>query len=158
MATPFENFVSQELPKRLATNEDPLTVPEGMVPVTTGVGLLTKFQPSGGSIINIAAVESLGGHRAVLAAGLYADNVSLSSSIVIGITTEAVTSGSNVIVQASGEMTEPSWLWDISKPVYLGQNGLLTQIVPTTGVIVEIGRPIANNKLLIKIQSPIVLA
>ena len=45
MPTPFESFVNAELPKRIATNVDPLSVPEGMVPVTTGVGLLTEFKP-----------------------------------------------------------------------------------------------------------------
>lgn len=45
MATPFESFVNAELPKRIATNTDPLSVPAGMVPVTTGVGLLTEFKP-----------------------------------------------------------------------------------------------------------------
>lgn len=44
----FENFVNLELPKRIATNHDPLDVPEGMVPVTTGVGLVTEFKPYGG--------------------------------------------------------------------------------------------------------------
>ncbi len=52
MATPFENFVNTEIPKRLATNTDPLTVPSGKMPVTTGVGLLVEFQdvPTGGEI------------------------------------------------------------------------------------------------------------
>lgn len=45
MPTPFESFVNAELPKRIATNSDPLIVPAGMVPVTTGVGLLTEFKP-----------------------------------------------------------------------------------------------------------------
>ncbi len=45
MATPFETFVNAELPKRIATNANPLAVPAGMVPVTTGVGLLTEFKP-----------------------------------------------------------------------------------------------------------------
>ncbi len=43
MATPFENFVNAELPKRLATNINPLAVPAGKVPVTTGIGLLVEF-------------------------------------------------------------------------------------------------------------------
>jgi hypothetical protein len=44
MATQFENFVNLELPKRIATNENPLNVQAGKVPVTTGVGLLTEFK------------------------------------------------------------------------------------------------------------------
>jgi hypothetical protein len=162
MATPFELFCSAEIPKRIGTNTDPLTVPAGQVPVTTGVGLLTEFQPySGGSgvpTVSITAAENIGGHRAVLASGLYADNGTLPNSIVIGISTGAVSSGGQITCQVAGEMTEVSWTWDTSKPVYLGSAGLLTQTVPTAGVIVEIGKPTAATKLLIEIQPPIQLA
>ena len=41
MSTPFENFVNLELPKRISTDADPLSVPEGMVFVSTGIGLST---------------------------------------------------------------------------------------------------------------------
>ncbi len=162
MATPFESFVNSEIPKRLATNTDPLTVAAGQVPVTTGVGLLTEFQPyAGGSsetTVNITAGENLGGHRAVLATGLYADSGALSTALVIGITTGATSIGGTAALRVSGEVTEVSWTWDVSKPVYLGSAGLLTQTVPTSGVIVEIGKPTAATKLLIEIQQPIQLA
>lgn len=162
MATAFETFVNNELPRRISTEADPLTVQAGLVPVTTGIGLVTEFQPysggSGGNTINITAGENLGGHRAVLATGLYADNGTLPNSLVIGITTGAVSSGASAAVQTSGEMSEVSWSWDVSKPVYLGSVGLLTQTVPTAGVIVEIGKPTAATKLLIEIQPPVVLA
>jgi hypothetical protein len=47
----FEQYVNIELPKRIGTNANPLEVSPGMVPVTTGVGLLTEFRPysAGGS-------------------------------------------------------------------------------------------------------------
>jgi len=41
--TPFQDFVNLELPKRIGTNADPTVVQEGLIPVTTGVGLLTTF-------------------------------------------------------------------------------------------------------------------
>lgn len=157
----FVTYCNAEIPKRLATNTDPLTVSAGYVPVTTGVGLLTEFQPySGGSgetTVNITAGENLGGHRAVLATGLYADSGALSTALVIGITTSATAIGETAALRVSGEVTEVSWNWDVSKPVYLGLTGLLTQTVPTTGVIVEIGKPTAATKLLIEIQQPIQL-
>lgn len=60
MATPFENFVNAELPKRISTNANPLTVPSGQVPVTTGVGLTTEFKPYGvGGSVDVSAVLSL---------------------------------------------------------------------------------------------------
>ena len=39
MVTAFEDFVNVELPKRISTEEDPLAVVAGKIPVTTGVGL-----------------------------------------------------------------------------------------------------------------------
>jgi hypothetical protein len=38
-ASPFENFVNQELPKRISTEANPLTMTAEKVFVTTGVGL-----------------------------------------------------------------------------------------------------------------------
>jgi hypothetical protein len=43
MATPFEVFVNDELPKRISTQDDPTTVPAGYIPVSTGVGLGVEF-------------------------------------------------------------------------------------------------------------------
>ncbi len=41
----FQGYVNAELPKRVATNEDPTQIPEGKVFVTTGVGLITELKP-----------------------------------------------------------------------------------------------------------------
>lgn len=60
MPTPFESFVNAELPKRISTNADPLSVPSGMVPVTTGVGLLTEFKPySENGSVSLETIVSL---------------------------------------------------------------------------------------------------
>lgn len=48
MATAFENFVNAELPKRISTEQDPLTTPVDKVFVTTGVGLTTECKAYGG--------------------------------------------------------------------------------------------------------------
>lgn len=40
MATsPFEQFVNEEIPKRISTNVDPLGVEQGKILITTGIGL-----------------------------------------------------------------------------------------------------------------------
>lgn len=44
MASQFEIFVGVEMPKRLATNVDPLTTVAGGIPVLTGVGLEVEFK------------------------------------------------------------------------------------------------------------------
>lgn len=43
MATPFQDFVNTELPKRIGTAQDPLTLAAGKFPRSTGVGLQTVF-------------------------------------------------------------------------------------------------------------------
>ena len=43
MATPFEDFVNVELPKRVSSKDNPLTMAAGKIPVTTGVGLDCTF-------------------------------------------------------------------------------------------------------------------
>lgn len=43
MATPFEEFVNTELPKRLSSQANPLAMKAGLIPLTTGVGLTVEF-------------------------------------------------------------------------------------------------------------------
>lgn len=40
----FQNFVNEELPKRISTNDESTEVKEGLIPVSTGVGLTTTFK------------------------------------------------------------------------------------------------------------------
>lgn len=39
----FMGFVNTELPKRISTESDPLSVQRGYIPVTTGIGLGVEF-------------------------------------------------------------------------------------------------------------------
>lgn len=115
---------------------------------------------NGGSVydtIIATAGTALSGHRAVVVASdiaTYAD--STTNPAATGITTGAVTNGSAVTVQTTGEMVEPSWNWS-NGSVYLGSTGLLTQTLPSSGAIVEIGIATAPTKLLIRLQPPIYL-
>lgn len=40
----FQGFVNTELPKRISTNDTPTEVTEGLIPVSTGIGLGTTFK------------------------------------------------------------------------------------------------------------------
>lgn len=44
MASPFELFINDEIPKRVASEDNPLEVVSGLVPVSTGVGLGITFK------------------------------------------------------------------------------------------------------------------
>ncbi len=105
--------------------------------------------------------ENIGGNRAIIVTDnkfYYASQSNLNHvNKVIGITTQSGIINSSIIVQSSGEMIEPSWNWDIDKPVYLGNNGLLTQTIPSTGFLLEMGIPNSNISLIIRIKIPIIL-
>jgi len=75
---------------------------------------------------------------------------------VIGITTGAVSSGNQAIIQASGELEGFSGL-TINSKVYLQANGTITSTIPTTGFIQQIGLALTSTKILINIQPSLIL-
>ena len=160
MATAFESFVNLELPKRIATNDNPLTVPEGKVPVTTGVGLLTVFKDykADTNYINIVASIHLGGHRIVTVDGYYADCLIQDTMYkVAGLILSSAASGTSVSAYTQGEIQEVTWNWEIGKPIFLGINGLLTQELNTTGYILKIGIPKKSDTILLDISQQIII-
>lgn len=108
---------------------------------------------------------TLSGHRVVTtnAAGelIYADNSDLTHARrVKWLTTGAVVMGEPASLMAFGEIVEPSWAWTPTEPIYLGANGLLTQVAPTTptaAYLVEVGVAITSTSMFFNPQMPIVL-
>lgn len=124
-----------------------------------GVINLTSGGVSPGASFQLTAATDLGGHRVATMQGGYADSSNTNHAYALaGLTTQAVSAGSIVQVQSSGSLTEQSWNWTQDEPVYVGNNGMLTQTPPATGFICIIGIPINNTTLLINIQQPIILA
>lgn len=117
---------------------------------------------SNANYINVTAGEPLGGNRAVALSedgkAIYADRADTSQAQkVLGITTGAIAEDATGKVQTSGEMTEPSWNWDVTKPVFLSTLGNLTQTGPTSGFLLQIGIPTAATKLLITLKQDFIL-
>lgn len=79
--------------------------------------------------LEITAAAPLGGHRAVTADGLHCTPATLHR--FAGITTAAAAPGAPVPVQRHGLMTEPSWAWTPEAPIFIGPDGVLTQLAPT---------------------------
>lgn len=151
----FESFVNAELPKRIGTDEDPLSVPAGKVPVTLGIGLLCNFQELPVTTRTVTANENLSGHTVVY---LFDDTAFLADRDVhynykLGVTTHAALSGASVIVQVSGTLTEPSWLWNPGV-IFWGAVGL-TQVCPVTGPIVQAGHALSGNSMMVNFIQPI---
>ncbi len=116
--------------------------------------------PSGGTSTEYVAGTVLGGHRIVFAEGTqvqYVDSADISQvERVVGITLHAAEEGAPVLVQRHSEITELTWQWEPG-PVYLGSNGLLTQVVPSTGVFLQVGIALSATVLDLRISSPIIL-
>lgn len=82
------------------------------------------------------AEEPLGGHRIVKLTGAgaaLADNTDAASRWTsVGLTVAAVDQGALSPIQIIGPIEENSWNWVPNQPVFLGSNGVPTQVVPTS--------------------------
>lgn len=110
----------------------------------------------------LTAVRALSGHRAVAAVSDteidYGDKDDPDQSRLIGIIGNAVAEGGTVQVKTSRSMTEPSWNWIAGLPIYLGDDGMLTQDPPPTGYVKELGVATAPQTIWINIAPAIELA
>ena len=119
--------------------------------------------PPGSGAITLIAGQNLSGHCIICvnAAGqaVYADkDTPATLQQVLGLTTRAALTGNPVTIIPEGEITEPSWTLNPRAPVYLGNNGQLTQTLPTTGAILQVGLPLSATQMLVNIKMPISLA
>ena len=116
---------------------------------------------SGGSASAVPLGEAVGGHRAVIisdSAAFYADADNVAhAGRVAGITSQAGGAGASVLVQSSGPMTEPSWGWTPNGDIWLGLNGLLTQIPPGAAAFAQrLGYATSPTSIWVEISEPVV--
>jgi hypothetical protein len=83
----------------------------------------------------------------------YATHDSLANAVVIGISTTAASTGQNITIKTSGQITDASWNWTKGS-IYLGANGSLTQTAPTGGsIVVHVAKAITATTLIIDIDT-----
>ena len=83
----------------------------------------------------------------------YATPDSLANAVVIGISTTSASTGQNITIKTSGQITDASWNWT-KGAIYLGANGSLTQTAPTGGsIIVHVAKAITATTLIIDIDT-----
>jgi hypothetical protein len=96
------------------------------------------------SIENISAYRVLNNHLE------YADNTTITKDSILGISINSAAINYPLIVQFNGVVTNNGWNWDITKPIYLGTNGNMTQDI-STGKIQRIAIPLTTTSLYINI-------
>lgn len=117
--------------------------------------------PAGGSA-SYRTVSALGGHRAVClqADGLhYADASTLAhAGLTAGITPGAVEAGASTTPVSNGELIEPSWRWEVDRPVFVGLDGTLTQTLPQSAVFSQVvGVATSSTSLFVRLHEPVIL-
>ncbi len=117
--------------------------------------------PRGNATLTVLSATALGGHRLVTldgaSAAIYADAGTPShSGNVLGLTIGA---GETATILHRGEIAEPSWHWILGQPVFLGQNGLLTQSPPQAPSLFSliVAFPVTATTLFISLREPIFL-
>ena len=72
-----------------------------------------------------------------------------------GVTITAADIGAEVVIQQSGELTDASFNFTTTSPVFLGAGGTLTQTPVESGASVAVARVITPTRIYIDIQQPI---
>jgi hypothetical protein len=117
---------------------------------------------AGAVILSVTAGEVLNGHRVVIIGSdgkaYHATNTNSDHAFkAIGITTGAANLDDIAHVQISGILVEPSWSWSASTPVWLGENGAITQDPPISPAAFSliVATPIEATSVFIGFRDPI---
>lgn len=88
----------------------------------------------------------------------YADSDdSVHAFDVVGILTESVNTGEFTRPLVQGVVQTPGWNWVKGDPIFLGNNGFLTQTPPFSGFMLVVGTPITSTLIKFELQEPTIL-
>lgn len=109
------------------------------------------------NVLRQLATRDIGGLRVLLADQSYADQIDDASfGKVIGISKGAVVTGEWLDIITSSELNGFTGLTP-NELIYLGSNGLITQTVPTSGYIQQLGVALTSTSILVNISLPVQL-
>lgn len=74
-----------------------------------------------------------------------------------GVSINAGILGDIIKILSFGIIEDASFLFGVNEPLYLGTNGEITNIPPTTGYLTKIGYGLGAGSIYIKIEKPITL-
>ncbi len=88
----------------------------------------------------------------------YADKGNIAdAAIVLGISRNAAADGSAVNIQYNGKMDDGAWTWAPQSPIYCGVSGVLTDAIPTSGMVIQVGTALSATSILVNIKQPFIL-
>lgn len=140
----IEDLISQDAPNRLKLGSD------------------GKLLASTETLTKTAINQAIGSYRAVIAVGENSCDYANSSDVLhfdrlLGLTTHAAAQNTTINILRQGEISDTSWSFIANKPVFVADNGLITQTPVTAGFNQQIGVALTPTKLLIKLYQPILL-
>lgn len=106
--------------------------------------------------------EILGGHRIVCSKDgvvMYADAGDIATANnVIGLTTHAAIENVDIEIMLEGYITESGWSLVAGQPIFVGNNGQITQVAQSSpGYSLIIGFAENSNTIFIEKKTPIIL-
>jgi len=114
-------------------------------------------------VVERVAGETISAHRIVkrgLDGKLYYASCTNLDDIdrIVGLSLNAAEAGGVVRVLVLGTCKDPSFNFDVTKPLFLGVNGRLVQYVPDVALFVQrLGRVVGPQEILIDLDESIVL-
>lgn len=84
--------------------------------------------------------------RVAAGVAIYADAAAGSRS-QIGVFVTDAAMGEPVRIQWGGIATDTGWAWTADLPVYVGTNGVLTQVLPGTGFAMSVGVALSATEI-----------
>lgn len=112
-----------------------------------------RGEPGTPSAIRMTSPGNFSGHRVISSYQeiiQYADCRDESSFSVIGVTNSSATIGEELVLSLNGVIDYPGELL-VDQPVFLGEFGMLTQVVPTHKYMRKMGVAISQNQILLNI-------
>lgn len=117
--------------------------------------------PSAEQFVRTAATN-VGGHRMVFSDAngevSHASNLNPAHlNKVLGLSLNAASAGDPVTVLRNGSAALVGWNWDESLPLYLADDGLLTQTPPASGYSLIVGFAETPTTVFVRLREPIIL-
>ena len=79
------------------------------------------------------------------------------SFMVVGVLKDALTQGNFGKALVQGLLSDSFWSWTLGVPIYVGEDGVLTQSPPSEGFQLVIGKPVTPSAVYFEIGEPILL-